>query len=100
MPKTATDNFASSNAQPNFPGRRAIVVGAGGQAFSDSSDLPYVTKQILVTTAFTSLSVIFADDSDSGAVALGALPVGLYPFQIRRVMNTGTAAGVLVAIYG
>jgi len=84
VPKTALGPFFGTNAEPITAGRHAIVVTPS------ASDLPHVTSQLLVNvTTAGNLSVIFADDPDTGAVNI-ALPIGF--FQLNVQVRAVTAA--------
>lgn len=73
------------------------LVGAAPVTPNDSSDLPYVTRGIMVTGTSGNVALVFQDGSQ---VTLGGLAVGtLYPFAVTRVKATGTTATGIVAFF-
>lgn len=93
IPKTAIDPFFATNNEPVSAGRHALVVTP-----STTTDLPHVTGSLLVTvtTSGATVSVICADDLDSGAVTI-TFPVGVFQLymQVRRVTAVSGAASVV-----
>lgn len=59
---------------------------------SDSTDLPIYTDGFHVSATGT-VTVDFIGGATG--VALGTLPVGYYPYGVRRVHSTGTSATVI-----
>lgn len=59
----------------------------------DASDNPRPTSAILVTGAGT-LKVTMLDQADADAVTLTLSANVIYPLQVKKVWNTGTATGV------
>jgi len=96
MPKTATDPFFATNAEPLTAGRNGVAVTP-----SDNNDLANVTSSLIVTIGAggTGIAVIYANASDQQPVTI-SLSVGTYQLnmQVRRVMATGTALGTGGAI--
>jgi hypothetical protein len=56
---------------------------------SDTVDLPKVAMGLFITTAG---DIRFQDASGGGPAAVVALPVGLFPVQIKRIYATGLTA--------
>lgn len=60
----------------------------------DSNDLAEYAKAIVVT-AFGNLVVLPVENADGTTITFTGAPVGFVPpFQVRRVMATGTTASV------
>jgi hypothetical protein len=60
---------------------------------SDSTDLPWIPRGILVGTAGSLVAVM----SGNGAtVTFSNLPVGYHPMQVTRIKATGTTAAGIV----
>lgn len=73
------------------------LVGAAPVTPSDVSDLPYITRGIMITGTAGNVALVFQDGSQ---VVLGGLSVGtLYPFAVTRVKATGTTATGIVAFF-
>lgn len=92
MAKTAIDPFfgVSSN-DVTAPTRKSQVVTP-----SDTVDLPYVTKQLIVTIGSTGTGVAWLDpDALDSQPTVVPLAVGTYilNIQVRRIMATGTSLG-------
>ncbi|PBB85730.1 hypothetical protein [Mesorhizobium sp. WSM3876] len=61
---------------------------------SDDEDLPVVAKSLFVGAA-GDISFIPALNEDEDVITVADAPVGLIvPYQVRRVMDTGTTATV------
>lgn len=80
-----------------LPGRQRADTGSADCFFpvtpNDGTDLSNVTRRIIVGTAGT-LHVTRAD----GVEVTLDLPVGDFPFQVKRVWATGTSAAKLTAV--
>lgn len=70
-------------------------VGGVAIAASDTTDLVTVAKSLYVGGA-GDIALVLSDGSD---IILKSLPVGLYPFSVKRIKKTGTTATDLVALY-
>jgi hypothetical protein len=62
---------------------------------SDATILPQTRALYVGVTG--DVAVIFA--GDTAAVTLKAVPVGILPVQVTKVMSTGTTATDIVALY-
>lgn len=83
------DPWKNASGDAQAYGRRGTVVTP-----SDTTDLPNVAKAVVVCAA-GNLAVIPADNADAGVITFTACPLGFMPpFQVRRVMATGTTATV------
>jgi len=94
MTKTAIDPFVSLNMVPLTAARRAAPVVP-----SDTADLARVTSAIYVGVS-GDLTVIFPQDLDGATVTFKAVPVGRLDIQVRRILDTGTTATSIVALWG
>jgi hypothetical protein len=63
---------------------------------SDTTDLATGPTRGLHVSVAGTVTVDFAEGGTN--IALGSLPIGVYPYSVRRVRSTGTAATVL-ALY-
>lgn len=101
MPKTAIDPFFGGSAQDlNAPTRRSQIVTP-----SDTVDLSYVTKQLIVTVVGAGAAIAWLDpDQLDQSPTVIPLAAGTYIFnvQVRRIMATGTVlgGGTVVALWG
>jgi hypothetical protein len=83
------DEFQSFGATPLSFGRKSSAVTP-----SDTTDLPNVAKAV-VCLSDGNISIIPASEADTDFVAFVGVSAGFVPpFQVRRVMATGTTATV------
>lgn len=67
---------------------------------SDTVDLNPYAKALWVGVAGNLSVVLAGDKGDSGTPVLFTnIPVGWFPGQVRRVMNTLTTATTMIAVY-
>lgn len=64
---------------------------------SDTTDLTIYAKALWIGGDGT-LTVIPVDNTDNAPVTF-AVPQGVFPVQVRRVLSTGTTATGIVALY-
>lgn len=93
------------HASPNMPARRVIAVTPSDTLdVTDASgdNAPCYAASLYVGVA-GNLAIVAAGDNSNGgagtAVTFNAVPVGWFPVQVRRVMNTNTTATNLVGLY-
>ncbi|PAP97821.1 spike base protein, RCAP_Rcc01079 family [Mesorhizobium mediterraneum] len=78
--------------EDNQPGPESLGRSARLVVPSDDNDLPVVAKSVVCTTA-GNISVVPIGNADYTPVPFVDVPAGyLVPFQVRRVMATGTTA--------
>ncbi|TPM36630.1 hypothetical protein [Mesorhizobium sp. B2-3-5] len=83
------DPYEDNQPGPGSLGRSGRLVVP-----SNTTDLPVLAKALCVGTA-GNVSVIPALNADADVIAFVGAPVGfVVPFQVRRVMATGTTATV------
>lgn len=88
-----TDAYASRDPSPASPARRAEAVTA-----NDTTDLNTVAKALYVGVA-GHVRVVPVASPGGAAVTFFNHPVGYLPVQTSRVMQTGTTAQSLVALF-
>ena len=88
-----TDIYASRDPAPAAPARRAEAVTP-----SDTTDLTVVAKALYVGGA-GDVRVVPAAAPGGAAVTFANHPVGYLPIQCSRVLQTGTTAQSLVALF-
>jgi hypothetical protein len=77
------------------PARMAALV-----APHDTNDLPQYAKALYIGVAGDLTIVPAGDTSANGtSVLFTNVPVGWFPVQVRRVLDTGTDADEIVAVY-
>lgn len=79
-------------------GKSSAVYGAykGIAVTKSDSTILEPTRALWVGTT-GDVAVVFVDGGS--AVTLTAVPVGLWPFQVTKVMSTNTSASNIVALY-
>jgi hypothetical protein len=87
------DAYASRDPSPASPARRAEAVTP-----SDTTDLSVVAKALYVGVA-GHVRVVPVAAPGGAAVTFANHPVGYLPIQCSRVMQTGTTAQSLVALF-
>ena len=70
------------------------IISAFAITPDDASDLPQPTRAIYVGTS-GNLKVLMVGDATP--VTFLSVPVGLWPWRVKRVYLTGTTAGSLIA---
>jgi hypothetical protein len=88
-----TDAYASRDPSPASPARRAEAVTP-----SDTLDLTTVAKALYVGVA-GHVRVVPVAAPGGAAVTFANHPVGYLPIQCSRVLQTGTTAQSLVALF-
>ncbi|WP_442921262.1 spike base protein, RCAP_Rcc01079 family [Mesorhizobium sp. ISC11] len=80
--------------EDNIPGPLSFGRTSRLVSPSDSEDLPVVAKTVVCTTA-GNISVVPVQNANNAPVPFVAVHAGfLVPFQVRRVMATGTTSTV------
>ena len=87
------DIYASRAPSPEGPARRAVAVTP-----SDTVDLTETAKALYLGQG-GDLRLIPAGAADDAPVVLTAHASGYVPVQTRRVMQTGTTATGIVALF-
>ncbi|MFC0634878.1 spike base protein, RCAP_Rcc01079 family [Brevundimonas balnearis] len=87
------DIYASRAPSPEGPARRASALTP-----SDTADLPEVAKALFLGQG-GDLTIIPAGQAGDTPVSFAAHPSGYVPIQTRRVLQTGTTAGQIVALF-
>lgn len=83
------DPYADNSPTPESFGRFSRLVSP-----SDSADLPTISKSVVCVTS-GNVSVVPVNNSDAAPVPFVGVAAGfIVPFQVRRVMATGTTATV------
>lgn len=89
----STDAYAAFAPAPSAPARRAEVVTP-----SDTTDLPNTAKALYVGVA-GDVRLVPVASPGGAAVTLVGHPAGYLPIQCARVLQTGTTAGSIVALF-
>ncbi len=83
---------------PTLLSNEGPMLGGAPVTPSDTTDLPRVTRGIIITVLGT-VKVTMADDSVisflSGSLAIGVV----HPLAVRRIWSTGTAATGIFGLY-
>ena len=96
---------ATPHPSPNMPARRAIAVTPSDtlDVTDASGDNAPVYAAALYIGVTGDVAVVCAGDNGNAlagtAVTFKAVPVGWFPVQVRRVMNTNTTATNIVGLY-
>lgn len=90
-----------SAAADEYPARGGMGVYEGGVSITphDDNQLARVSKGLFVGPnggGAGNLAVMWRDGTTT---TLTALPPGVYPFRVRKVLSTGTTATGIVALY-
>lgn len=101
----AADKFRTAPKSTSDPARLAVAVTPSDtEDFTNAAGMDahsYSTALYIGTTG--DVTVVTAGDSTNGgagtAVTFSSVPVGWFPVQCRRVMNTGTTAANIVALF-
>lgn len=88
-----TDIYARRAPAAGAPARRAAAVTPG-----DAADLAETAKALYLGQG-GDLALIPAGSATDTPVVLKAHAAGYVPIQTRRVLQTGTTAGQIVALY-
>lgn len=89
-----------SDKFPKVDGQTTPASSAFTVSPNDTTDFlddagQYVPRAIYVGVA----GDLKVDMIDSGTVTFLNLPVGLYPFRVRKIYDTGTSASSMIALY-
>ena len=87
-----------SNARPHSANDLQSADGAFAITPDDGADLPFVTRAIFIkgNASLVDLAVVMVDGSE---VTFAGLATGIaHPFQVKRVLATGTTATGIIGL--